>query len=52
MDGFFDLAVRDFFAFGAFSSALTAAAEGTPDFVAELSAYDPEVKGSWLLLAS
>lgn len=33
-------------------SALTAAAEGTPDFVAELSAYDPQVKGSWLLLAS
>ena len=33
-------------------SALAAAAEGTPDFVAELSAYDPEVKGSWLLTAS
>ena len=33
-------------------SALSAAAEGTPDFVAELSAYDPEVKGSWLLTAS
>lgn len=33
-------------------SALAAAAEGTPDFVAELSGYDPEVKGSWLLLAS
>ena len=33
-------------------SALAAAAEETPDFVAELSAYDPEVKGSWLLTAS
>lgn len=33
-------------------SALTAAAEGTPDFAAELSAYDPQVKGSWLLTAS
>ena len=33
-------------------SALAAAAEGTPDFVAELSAYDHEVKGSWLLTAS
>ena len=33
-------------------SALAAAAEGTPDFVAELSAYEPEVKGSWLLTAS
>lgn len=33
-------------------SALAAAAEGTPDFVAELSAYDSQVKGSWLLLAS
>ena len=39
MDGFFDLAVRDFFAFGAFSSALTAAARSVREICSPAFAF-------------